>query len=40
MRLAAYAVVLAAVIVLLWPGTPAGRAVVSVTGAVSNMFRA
>ena len=39
MRLAAYAVVLAAVVVLLWPSSKAGRAVIAVTGQVSAMLR-
>lgn len=37
--LAGYLVVLAAVVVLLWPGSRAGQAVQSVTGSVSGMLR-
>ena len=39
MRLAAYAVVLAAVVVLLWPGSRPGQAVIAVTGQISAMLR-
>ena len=39
MRLIAYAVVLAAVIVLVWPGSKAGQAVTSVTSSLSATLR-
>jgi hypothetical protein len=39
MRYAGYVIVLAAVVLLLWPGSPAGQAVQSVTGSVSAMLR-
>jgi hypothetical protein len=39
MRLAAYVIVLAAIIVLLMPTSRAGQAVVAVTGSLSGMLR-
>ena len=39
MRLAAYVVVLAAIVVLLYPGSRAGQAVEAVTGSLTGMLR-
>lgn len=38
-QLLAYAIVGAAVVVLVWPGSKAGRAVTSVTGSLAGVLR-
>jgi hypothetical protein len=38
-RLLAYGVVLAAVVVLVWPGSRAGQAVAAVTGSLAGALR-
>jgi hypothetical protein len=39
MRLACYAIILAAVVLLLLPGSPAAMAVQNVTGSISGTLR-
>ena len=38
-QFAVYALIGAAVVVLVWPGSPAGRAVASVTDSLSGVLR-
>ena len=38
-QFAVYALIGAAVVVLVWPGSPAGQAVASVTGGLAGVLR-
>ena len=39
MRLLGYGIILAAIVVLAWPGSRAGKAVVAVTGNIASALR-